>query len=40
MGSLTGLVKWALGTLVMVAFGVFVIRRVTFLNNLVFGASV
>lgn len=39
MGSFTSLLKWALGTLFMVAFGVFVIRKVPFLNALVFGAS-
>jgi len=39
MGSLGSLVKWAVGTLVMVGFGVFVIRRVPFLNSLIFGAA-
>ena len=39
MGSLMGLVKWVAGTLVIVAVGVFIIRRVPFLNNLVFGVA-
>jgi len=39
MGSLSSLLKWALGTLVMVAFGTFVIRRVPFLNSLIYGAA-
>ena len=39
MGSLMGLVKWVAGTLVVVAVGVFIIRRVAFLNNLVFGTA-
>ena len=39
MGGLVGIVKWVAGTLVVVAVGVFIIRRVGFLNNLVFGAA-
>jgi hypothetical protein len=39
MGSLMGIVKWVAGTLVVTAVGIFIIRRVAFLNNLVFGAS-
>ena len=39
MGSLMGIVKWVGGTLIIVAVGVFIIRRVGFLNNLVFGAA-
>lgn len=30
-------VKWAIGTLVMVGVSILVIRKVGFLNNLVFG---
>ena len=33
------IVKWVAGTLLIVAVGVFIIRRVPFLNNVVFGAS-
>ena len=39
MGSLIGIVKWIAGTLVVVAVGVFIIKRVGFLNNLVFGTA-
>ena len=39
MGSLIGIVKWVAGTLVVVAVGVFIIKRVGFLNNLVFGTA-
>ena len=39
MGGLMGLVKWVAGTLLIVAVGVFIIKRVAFLNNLVFGTA-
>jgi len=39
MGNLMGLVKWIAGTLLVTAVGVFIIRRVPFLNGLVFGTA-
>ena len=39
MSGLMGIVKWIGGTLLIVAVGVFIIKRVGFLNSLVFGAS-
>lgn len=39
MGSLGGLLKWLVGTLVIVIVGMFIVRRVGFLNNLVMGTS-
>lgn len=34
MGSLGGLVKWLVGTLVVVFVGTFIINRVTFLKSI------
>lgn len=39
MGGLKGIVMWVLGTLLVVGVGVFIIKRVAILNNLVFGTS-
>lgn len=38
MGSLVGIVKWAVGTIVLVGVGMFVITRVPFLRSLIIAA--
>ena len=38
MGSLGGLLKWLVGTLVVVIVGTFIINRVGILKSLVYGS--